>query len=1185
MKKAAVKQLNQGVSAIFFALIIISIVLYWSVSNQVNTRKKVINSQALISSVGQILIDLQNAELGQRGYSLTNINNDLTPYELSIKSIPNSINHIRTNFEISDLQKARIDTIERLSAMRMQFLQKLIDSTHIGIALNAEYVKEGNLYMDSCRGIMGSFVDYEKNILDNELSNLEDSSNLSSTILIFTGLISLLIASGFYLYVRKDMINRVKLEMELKRKDHIITKRIQATQEIASKIAKGDLSARISDEKSDYLGSLTNSLNEMASSLETAFNTVSDNEWRQSGLALLNESLSGNKIPESVTSAALSSLVDYCGCINGAFYIFDTGVLKMHACQGFESYMDHSYEIGEGIIGQTYVDHKTRIINHSKYVANCSNGPIAINHVIVLPLMSDDVCIGVVELGSFSSFSDLHKLFLQEASFIIALELQSALSRMRVQALLVETQAQSEELLSQHSELENLNAMLEAHTQQLQISEEELKIQQEELLQTNQELEERSKQLEDKNEIVAFRNLEIQKKAEELETTTRYKSEFLANMSHELRTPLNSILILSRLLVENLDGNLSNDQIESALVIESSGKSLLDLIDEILDLSKIEAGKMILDYQNISIEDIVFSLQEMFKPIILERGLTLLTEVDKAVPKGIKIDKLRLEQILRNFLSNAVKFTAKGTVTLKIYLDPKNKNLIHFVVEDTGIGIEDKDFKLIFEAFQQADGSTRRKFGGTGLGLSISNEIARLFGGEIKVKSEVNVGSSFSLIIPVKSLNNHDSIGLLKVDNSSHKERKILPSLVTVNIPDEINDDRDKITENDKVILIVEDDTNFAKGLLKFTHERGYKGVVIVRGDLAVFAAEKYSPLAILLDIRLPKKDGWQVMNELKANEKTRYIPVHVMSAHNIKDDYLYNGTIDFINKSVALKQVGIIYDKIKKSIDDGPRKVLILEESWKHAMALSFFLSNNNIKCVIKHSIDDATLALLNLKVDCVILETATISSDNYEILEVVKSNKGLENLSIIVFAGNNLSAADESKLKQFADSIFIKTTHSFQSILDELALFLHLVEENRGDNKPEIRRLGRLEEVLHGKTVLIAEDDVRSVFFITSILEQYNMIVVTAMDGKEALSILANNPSISIVLMDMMMPEMDGYDSIREIRKDSKYARLPIIAVTAKTTTGDSEKCIAAGASDYISKPVDKDQLLSLLRVWLYE
>lgn len=1179
MQKSPAKRLNQGVGIVLTALVLISICSFWSINNQSEARRNVMNSQSIISVMNRVLVDLQNAETGQRGYELTKDDSFLEPYEYSIRMIPITLTELRSLLKSSSIQMRRVDSIERLTFVRMGILSNLVSYTRQGKELSIQQLEESKRYMDECRIIIDDFNNYESEVLDTRLEDLDSYSFLSSIIIVSAGLLSFLVAIGFYLQVRKDIISRALLEQELKHKDKIITKRIQATQEIASKIANGDFSARVNDEESDELGSLTTSMNEMASSLEIAFKNIKDNEWRQSGIALLNESFHGNQLPEVVAHSALTSIIEYCKCINGAFYIFDSGFLKMQSCYGFESYMSNSYEIGEGIIGQAYVDHKMRLIETTTHVANCTNGGINLSNVIIIPLLSDDECLGVIELGSVRGFTTLDKIFLEEASLIIALELESALSRMKVQALLEETQAQSEELQSQHSELENMNFMLEEHTQQLQVSEEELKVQQEELLQTNQELEERSKQLEEKNDIVAQRNLEIQKKAEELEINTKYKSEFLANMSHELRTPLNSILLLSRLMMENIDENLNDDQIESAKVIESSGNSLLLLIDEILDLSKIEAGKMRLEFHDVHIDDVVLGLESMFKPIVIEKGLLFIVEIDDDVPKVIEIDQLRLEQVLRNFLSNAIKFTAKGHIKLKIFLDTLSTGYLNFQVEDTGIGIEKKNQQLIFEAFQQADGSTRRKFGGTGLGLAISREIARLFEGEIKVFSTINVGSSFTLIIPTQKIN----IPTVKLPQSINTVKTTNISTM-ISIPDEIEDDRDNIVKGDKVILIVEDDTAFAKALLQFSQKNGYKVVVIVRGDLVIEAAEKYFPLAILLDIQLPVKDGWQVMDELKNNEKTRHIPVHTMSSLEAKEESLLKGAIDFINKPVALEQVGLIFNRIDQILNEGPRKVLIVEENAKHALALAYFLSNNDIRCEIKSNVNDSIAALLSEEIECVILDMGELYNVGFEPLEEIKKTNGLENLPIIIFTGKSLSGFNDLKMRQLVDSVVVKTAHSFQRILDEVGLFLHLVEENRGSNN-RVKKLGRLHEVLENKTVLIADDDVRNIFFMTKILEQYNMVVLSAMDGKEAIQQLENNPSISIVLMDMMMPEMNGYESIREIRKNPNFTRLPIIAVTAKAMMGDSQKCIDVGASDYISKPVDKDQLLSLLRVWLYE
>ena len=551
-------------------------------------------------------------------------------------------------------------------------------------------------------------------------------------------------------------------------------------------------------------------------------------------------------------------------------------------------------------------------------------------------------------------------------------------------------------------------------------------------------------------------------------------------------------------------------------------------------------------------------------------------------------DKQRLEQVLRNLLSNAMKFTQKGEVALKISTCPNSPNCIQFAVRDTGIGISEENQKIIFEAFQQADGSTRRKFGGTGLGLSISRQLARLLGGEISVDSAPAAGSTFTLVIPEnKSEGSLTPDAGAKADNADNtkapaQERQ---TSAVINIPEEIADDRNNIQPGDKIILIVEDDIHFAEALLKFSNQHGYKGVVIVRGDFATQAAEQYQPLAILLDIQLPLKSGWEVMDEIKANPKTRHIPVHVMSSTQAKRESLLKGAIDFISKPVAQEQLEKVFQKIEEALARNPRKVLIVEENAKHAAALSYFLSNFNIASEIKNNVQDSISSLLSDRVNCVILDMGVPDKTGYEVLEAIKHEHGLEDLPIIIFTGKKISHAEELRIKQYADSVVIKTAHSFQRILDEVGLFLHLVEENTVSGTRKLNKMGSLNEILKGKTVLIADDDVRNIFSITKALEDYQMKVISAIDGKDALLQINDHPEISIVLMDMMMPEMDGYETMQRIRSLPGYNRIPIIAITAKAMTGDREKCIRSGASDYISKPVDKDQLLSLLRVWLYE
>jgi len=651
-------------------------------------------------------------------------------------------------------------------------------------------------------------------------------------------------------------------------------------------------------------------------------------------------------------------------------------------------------------------------------------------------------------------------------------------------------------------------------------------------------------------------------------------------------------------MAENPDENLNEDQIESAKVIQSSGSSLLTLIDEILDLAKIESGKMTLEYHDVEITEVVKDLKSLFNAVFVDKKLQFNINIDQDVEKIIETDRLRVDQVLRNLLSNALKFTKAGSIDLNIKKDPKNNNFIIFSVKDTGIGIAEDKQRIIFEAFQQADGSTRRQFGGTGLGLSISREIARLLGGELSVTSKVNEGSEFSLVIPIKPIaeivkheTDQDLVDVIREDveqiqnilddgESEYYEKIILE------IPESVDDDRDQINDGDKVILIIEDDTNFAKALLKYARSENYKGVVVVRGDHALPAAQQYHPQAILLDVQLPIKDGWKVMDELKSNPETKHIPVHMMSVLHVKKESLMKGAIDFINKPMALDQMADVFKKIEEAIRKSPQKVLIVEENAKHASALSYFLSNFNISLSIENNVEDVVKALTSNQTDCVILDIGDSRGNEYQVIESIKSYEGLENLPIIIFTERNLSQSEELKIKQYADSIVVKTAHSYQRILDEVGLFLHLVEEkNNSLENVRTKTLGSLTEVLSGKKILITDDDARNIFSLTKSLEKYKVEAIVAMDGKHALEQIKQNPDIDVILMDMMMPEMDGYESIQEIRKMPKFAKLPIIAITAKAMIGDRQKCIDAGASDYISKPVDIDQLLSLLRVWLYE
>lgn len=959
----------------------------------------------------------------------------------------------------------------------------------------------------------------------------------------------------------------------------------------ANAIGSGDFSVNIHPRsEKDVLG---NALVKMKTDLAAYRRENKEKLWIQTGINQISVAVQGEKNIRELANEVLKTITAYTKAQVGLIYTADDKTQQLRLAASFAAsankLLHKDIQYGETLTGEVARTRKIMVLQQvdERYPQiESASSSVKPRSVIILPLVFNDELEGVLELASVELFSNEAIEFLSQSATHIAIAIQTSKNRTLLQEFLEETQAQSEELQAQHSELENINAELEAQALKLQTSEEELKVQQEELLEANKELEERSKLLEERNHIIQERNIEIQKKAEELELSTKYKSEFLANMSHELRTPLNSILLLSRLLSENSTGNLDNEQIEYAKVIQSSGNGLLSLIDEILDLSKIEAGKMQLEFTQVSVRNIVGELRQLFAPLAKEKNIEFDITVQSDIPSHIETDKMRLEQILRNLLSNALKFTTEGFVKLTVSISEKNQSAICFQVKDSGIGIPKEKQQLIFEAFQQADGSTRRKFGGTGLGLSISRELAKLLGGDIILQSEPAKGSEFTLCLPEKKQANLSFKEVPVITSVTKPKTDAKTSATPLKHPtSSIPDDRNNIQSSDKTILIVEDDAVFAMALMKYTRDQGYKCVVAVRGDEGLELAKTLLPTGILLDIQLPVKSGWEIMEELKANPATRHIPVHMMSAEHARKESISRGAIDFINKSMAFEKMHEVFKRLENVLNKDPKKVLIVEENPKHAKALAYFLETVNVNSEVTNNVETSISALKQKEVDCVILDIGVSATSAYDTLEYVKKTSGFENLPIIIFTGKNLSQSEESKIRQYADSIVVKTAHSYQRILDEVSIFLHLVEEQKTKKVIPQRKLGALTNVLEGKKVLIADDDVRNIFSLTKPLEMQQMKVYHAMDGKEALKMLNEQTDIDIVLMDMMMPLMDGYESIKEIRKNYQFKDLPVIAVTAKAMTGDREKCIQAGASDYISKPVDMDQLLSLLRVWLYD
>ncbi len=1189
MKKTTLKNnLRLGLGLSLIILFISSLASYTSISNLIKSIDLVKHSDEVILDIQHALSKMIDAETGQRGYLLKGNKIFLDPYYGAKDSVNNILDKVERDIKENPVQRDYVGKIRTTFNNRIRLLEQSINLKAANKEISEDSLLRGKALMDQGRGLVNEMGAEERHLLNVRTEELNKLSTYTPILIVIASVLAILITLFFYRRVSADFDDRVKLQQEIEEQKREMETRLVAIKDIAYRISQGDYDIRLDSQANDDIGELSGSLNNMARALKLSFGTLTEKEWMQTGVAGLNVRMVGEKNVFELAEDIVGFLSAYTNAQIGAIYIFKgDGLLHLKGqYAALSKELPKTLELGEGLIGQAVKTGEIILVNqvpNNELTISYSTGSIKPAQVLVVPIIRNEISVGGIQLGTTGAFTKLEIELLKSVMSDVGTALIGAQNRQQLQLLLEETQAQSEELQVQHSELEGMNAELEAQTQKLQASEEELKVQQEELLQANQELEERSSLLEERNEVINERNHEIQQKAEALELSTRYKSEFLANMSHELRTPLNSILLLSRLMSES--EAMDKEHQEFASVIQTSGQGLLSLIDEILDLSKIEAGKMQLEKENIPIEEILTTMRALFKPLTNEKNLELIIEKSPDVPKLFNTDRMRLEQIIKNLLSNAIKFTSKGSVVFKIEKDSK-LNVLVFSVTDTGLGIPEDKQGLIFEAFQQADGSTRRRFGGTGLGLSISRELARLLGGYIELISTENQGSTFKLTLPLAE---DIILGGSSMQEEQRNEDSFKPQiqrLTTNTIPNEVEDDREHIIPDDKVILIIEDDTAFAKTLLKLARDKEYKGLIAVRGDVGIELAQTYLPQAILLDIQLPVKDGWQVMEELKASPKTRPIPVHIMSSLQVRKESLLKGAVEFISKPLAFEHLQGIFTKLEKALSGTVKKVLIVEENEQHAKALSYYLSNFNIQTELVRDVKESVEALNKPDVNCVILDMGVPDKLAYETLEVIKKNSGLENLPIIIFTGKSLSKGEEKRIKRYADSIVVKTAHSYQRILDEAGIFLHLIEERGNGKLNKTKKFGELQDVLAGKTVLVADDDVRNIFSLSKMLEQHKMNVLTAIDGKEALKLLNENASkVDVVLMDMMMPEMDGYETTKKIREDLQYKNLPILAITAKAMMGDREKCISAGASDYISKPVDMDQLSSLLRVWLYE
>ncbi|HWZ21065.1 MAG TPA: response regulator, partial [Cytophagaceae bacterium] len=933
--------------------------------------------------------------------------------------------------------------------------------------------------------------------------------------------------------------------------------------------------------------------------LRKAEKESNNKNWLLTGNFELNEKTRGEREAKELSASVISQLCNYLEAQIGEIYLYENGVLNFSGGYAFHlGNQKSTIKLGEGLAGQAALEKKMIVYTQvpDDYIKiNSGLGNTTPKNIILLPLLQDGSLKGVVEIGRTQTFSDLDTQFLTMIAENLAIVFSAAESRTKLKELLEETQRQAEELETQQEELRQTNEELHEKTELLEKSESELKVQQEELQQSNEELEEKANLLEEQKERLERAKIDIETKATELETTSKYKSEFLANMSHELRTPLNSILILSQLLSEDKNKSLGEKEIEFSKIIYNSGSDLLNLINEILDLSKIESGKMELEISEVTIDEIKTDIVSMFSELVKSKEIEFSIHHRENELKVITTDNQRLEQILKNLLSNAVKFTDKqGKITLSIErakpgISFKNKALentqdvLAFAVTDTGIGISPDKLSMIFEAFQQADGSTKRKYGGTGLGLSISRELAYALGGEIQVKSEEEVGSTFTLYIPSKfnasSLSSPVREFIIKENDTTHTLKQI-PSHVEERI-----DDLNNIKGNQKIILIMEDDPAFSKILLQFVRQRNYKGIIASQGNTGLSYARQHKPDAILLDMKLPVMDGEDVLKILKNDPELRHIPVQVISGYDKRKEGMELGAFDFMQKPISSDDLKITFDKIEDFISKRFKKLLVVEDNKIQNQAIRELIGNGDVKSYSAYSGKEALEMMSNDHFDCVIVDLMLPDMSGFELLEEIKSSDKFKKTPIIVYTGKDLTKEENARLLKFANTVVLKTANSHERLLDETMLFLHRIESKLPKEKQNIiRKLHKTDEVLRNKKVLIVDDDIRNIYSLTNVLEEEGMNCLTAENGVVAIKILKENPSIEIVLMDIMMPVMDGYEATKEIRNINNFKKLPIIALTAKAMKGDREKCLDVGMSDYVSKPINIEQLLSLMRVWLY-
>ncbi|SHM49919.1 response regulator [Rhodanobacter sp. OK091] len=1180
--------------------LVTSLVTLNSLRQQEGNRQWTTHTYQVLLELDQVQHALQTSQLGARGYMLTQRADQRAMFDSGISDLHERIAHLRQMTTDNPLQQLRIDSLEKMAAQWQREItvnaidpiaqRKVADTAAMALELQriqSNYLEHRTVRSDDLHAAINQMIAEENQLLtvrNRQLDSALFTAKVINTIAILLGiLLGIVVIRLTSKLVSRPLRRLTDLMTRLANRDH-------------------DFEIRRLDRR-DEVGEIARALQVFKQmSLDTEAQT-----WIRSRVSDVSHVLLQATTHKEFAQWLASELVPLCGAGVGLFYSFDDTRHRLDLLGSYGLRLNNrtadQYMPGEGLVGQCAIERKAIMLDDvpENYLhIDSGTGEALPRNVSILPVLYRDTLIGVLELAGFVPLSPLQKRLLDELLPIVALTLENLNRAVSTHDLLLQTQEQADDLrvselvMRQQKEvlrdnneaLQAKTAELEEQSERLIASEEELRVQAEELQASNQELREKTESLNRQKYVLEELQQETADKAAELARASQYKSEFLANMSHELRTPLNSLLILSRNLADNETGNLDDEQIESARIIHDAGNSLLRLINDILDLSKVEAGKMELVIDDLALPDLLRRLRRTFAHVAEEKGLGFTLDIDPGLPAVLRTDGSKLEQVANNLISNAFKFTAKGAVSLRIGRPDSDTDipeillgqpLIAITVSDTGIGIPPDKFQRVFNAFEQVDAGTSRQFGGTGLGLAISRRMTQLLGGDIVLRSESGRGSCFTLLLP-ETPPEAPAASDFAEDLPRASKTRLSQAVSPYLLPEPIDDDRTSLLPGQTTILVIEDDPAFARILIDMIHRKGYRALAAGDGESGLQLAREHHPTGILLDISLPVMDGWSVLDQLKADDATRAIPVHFISVDDGGTRGLERGAVGFLIKPVSRESIGLALERLLHFAAGQQRHLLIVDDDADSRTAVHIMLRSDNVQIDEAGSAEEALEKITGTAYDCVVLDLGLPGMSGLELLErLAETARGVP--PVVVYSGRDLSREENLKLRQYTDAIVVKGARSTERLLDEVSLFLHSIQQAPRRSAAGSAAKGELA----GRRVLLVDDDMRNLFALSKVMRGWGLQVNMAQDGYKALKVLADDEVPELVLMDIMMPGMDGYETIRAIRAQPHFADLPIIALTAKAMLGDREKCLEMGASDYLSKPIDIDKLASMMRVWL--